>query len=74
MNAWYLSEKLRITVRNIAQFKGDYGNSGPINQVCSKFSLIGKNNFLDMLEYYSLVSSLIPVSSDLPNCSIMKFT
>lgn len=30
MNGRYLSEKLRITVRNIAQFKGDYGNPGRI--------------------------------------------
>ena len=55
MNVGYLSEKLRITVRSIAQFKGDYGSPGPIiNQVCKEFSLIGKNNFLDILEYYLL--------------------
>lgn len=66
INTGYLKEKLGIAERNIAQFKGAYGSPGPIiNKVGNKFPLMGKNNFLKILEHYSSLSSLLHISSDL---------
>lgn len=53
INTWYLSEKLGITERKIAQFKGDYGSPCPnVNQVYNRFPLMGKNNFEDITLQY----------------------